>query len=322
MKVLVTGGAGYIGSHIVRILCERGDDVVVVDDLSSGRSERVLPPARLMRLDLTAPDATATLTSLLRDCAIDAAIHVAAKKQVPESIVRSTWYYQQNVGGLIALLTAVETAGTPYLLFSSSAAAYGLPVSGVAQEDDPPQPLSPYGETKLVGEWLCRDATRAWGLRTLSLRYFNVAGAGWPDLQDHAQVNLIPIVLRHALEERPVPVFGDDYPTPDGTCVRDYIHVLDLADAHVAGLDHLASEKESGIDLLNVGTGHGTSVREVLEAARAVTGRQVKEHVVERRAGDPPSVVADTQRIHQLLGWFAQHGLDEMLRSALPQGQG
>jgi UDP-glucose 4-epimerase len=319
VRILVTGGAGYIGAHVVRLLLARGDEVVVVDDLSTGRRERVPPEAPLVRLDLTDVSAQTQLANNLRDHAIDAVIHFAAKKQVAESVARPVWYYQQNVGGLVTVLSAMEAAGTRRIVFSSSAAAYGSAPSGVAREQDPPLPINPYGETKLIGEWACRAASVAWGLRVLSLRYFNVAGAGWPDLKDPAEQNLIPIALGHLRRGTPVHVYGDDYPTPDGSCVRDYIHVLDLAEAHLAGLDYLEREVRS-VDLLNVGTGRGASVLEVLDAIRRQTGEPLHHDVAPRRPGDPPLLVADAHRINEELGWQARRDLEDIVRSAWADG--
>ncbi|WP_152191533.1 UDP-glucose 4-epimerase GalE [Georgenia satyanarayanai] len=312
MSIMVTGGAGYIGAHVVRLLLERGEDVVVVDDLSTGRADRV-GEATLVELDVAAGDAQQRLELVMSEREVDGVIHFAARKQVGESVQRPAWYYQQNVTGLANVLAAMETVGARRLIFSSSAAVYGMPDVEVVTEDTAPQPINPYGETKLVGEWLIADAERAWGLRSASLRYFNVAGAGWPDLGDPAVLNLVPMVLDRLAEGRRPTIFGDDYPTPDGTCVRDYIHVLDLAHAHLAALDQLGQGEER---LFNVGTGQGASVAEVIAAIGRASGLDVTADVAERRAGDPPRLVASADRIGAVLGWKARHGLDDIIASA------
>ncbi|WP_432561618.1 UDP-glucose 4-epimerase GalE [Kineococcus sp. SYSU DK003] len=314
MSVLVTGGAGYIGSHVVRLLQQRGTDVVVVDDLSNGRVERV-GNAAVVELDLATDAAVPALTGAFAEHGVEAVIHFAARKQVGESVAHPARYWSQNVGGMANLLQAMETAGVGKLVFSSSAATYGAPQTPVVREDGPAEPINPYGQTKLVGEWMSRAAGVAWGLRSANLRYFNVAGAGWPDLGDTAVMNLIPIVFS-ALDAGQAPaVFGDDYPTPDGSCIRDYVHVLDLAQAHLAALDHLATEDRPH-DTFNVGSGRGASVFEVLAEVRKVTGIDVDPVVNARRAGDPPQLVADVERITTTLGWSATKDLSDIVTSA------
>lgn len=315
MSVLVTGGAGYIGSHVVRLLAERGDEVVVVDDLSTGIAARI-GDHPLVEIDLSAPGAERELAVVMRSHRVDSVIHFAAKKQVGESVERPTWYYRQNIGGLANLLEAIDAAGVGSLVFSSSAAVYGMPDVDLVSEDADCLPINPYGETKLIGEWMIDNAARATGLKAVKLRYFNVAGAGWPDLADTAVLNLIPIVLDRVAAGKPPIVFGDDYPTPDGTCIRDYVHVKDLADAHIAALDYIAAGHDAET-VFNVGTGVGASVTEVVDAVAGALGRPLAPETGERRAGDPPRLVADVSRIAAELSWKAEFGLEEIVRTAV-----
>lgn len=314
MTILVTGGAGYIGAHVVRLLLERGDTVVVVDDLSTGEASRI-GAATLVELDVAAPGAQEALAAALREHEVDAVIHFAARKQVGESMARPTYYYQQNVTGLANVLGAMEDAGVDKLVFSSSAATYGMPSVSVVEEKLHAEPINPYGETKLIGEWMGRAASRAWGLRFVALRYFNVAGSGWDDLGDPAVLNLVPMVLDRIEKGEQPRLFGDDYPTPDGTCIRDYIHVLDLAKAHIAALSYLTTESRP-FDVFNVGSGNGSSVREVLDGLARVSGLTIDPIIEPRRAGDPPQLVGSPERINEVLGWHAEAGLEEILQSA------
>lgn len=314
MSVLVTGGAGYIGAHIVRLLSMGGSDVVAVDDLSTGSAARV-GDAELVRLDLTDPDAPELLAAVMRRSGVEAVIHLAAKKQVGESVERPAWYFQQNIVGLSAVIDACVRAGVDRLVYSSSAAVYGPTDQDLVDESVVPRPINPYGETKLAGEWLLRDAARAHGLRTLSLRYFNVAGAGWTDLGDPEALNLVTIVMDRLRRGEPALVFGDDFPTPDGSGIRDYVHVLDLARAHLASIDYLARD-ERAFDVVNVGTGVGSSVFEIIAEVARAAGRSVPYTVTDRRVGDPARVVADPARIRAELGWTPELGLVEMIGSA------
>ena len=320
MSILVAGGAGYIGAHVVRLLLERGEEVVVVDDLSYGTPERV-KGASLVELDVASGQAPQTLAEVMDSHGVTAVIHFAARKQVGESVERPAWYYQQNVGGLANMLLAMETAGVKQMIFSSSAAVYGMPPVEVVPEDIDCRPINPYGETKLIGEWMMADCERAWGLRWAGLRYFNVAGSGWDDLGDMATLNLIPMVLDRLSRGQAPKIFGTDYPTPDGTCIRDYIHVRDLAVAHIAALDYLAGGGTMAEHVFNVGTGRGSSVREVVSKVIDSTGLDIEPEELDRRAGDPPQLIGDAERIGRVLGWKADHDLDDIVASAFASWQ-
>lgn len=311
---MVTGGAGYIGAHVVRMLQVHGHDVLVVDDLSTGRADRI-GDADLLQLDVAGAGAVTALTDALTSGRCEAVVHLAARKDVGESVARPLRYWQQNVSGLANVLAAVTAAGVDRLVFSSSAAVYGSTGAGAVDEDSPTAPINPYGETKLAGEWMLRATARATGLRQVSLRYFNVAGAGWPDLADPAVQNLVTIVLDRWGRGEPAVVLGTDYPTDDGSCVRDYVHVGDLARAHVAALGYL-DRAERPVDVLNIGTGRGASVLEMVAAlAVAADGGGPVVHGA-RRAGDPARVVADPSRAVELLGWRAEADVPEIARSA------
>ena len=314
MSILVTGGAGYIGAHVVRLLRQRSEKVVVVDDLITGDVRR-LGGLSVSQLDLADPSSIEPVAQLMRDNAVSAVIHFAGRKQVAESVARPAWYFQQNVGSLANVVMAMEIAGVKELVFSSSAAVYGTTEGARISEEAVTSPVNPYGESKLVGEHLVEAATRSNSLRAASLRYFNVAGAGWPDLGDNAVLNLVPMVFdRLDQGERPL-IFGDDYATADGTCVRDYIHVLDLAEAHLVALDSL-HRAAAGHAVFNVGTGLGTSVREMINAIIAVSDSSVEPEVRERRLGDPAWVVASPERIEKQLGWVASRGIEDIISSA------
>ncbi|WP_270890666.1 UDP-glucose 4-epimerase GalE [Streptomyces sp. DHE17-7] len=310
MSWLVTGGAGYIGAHVVRALVDDGESVVVYDDLSTGSAERIPEGVPLVVgsvLDRSALDAA------IRDNAVTGVVHIAAKKQVGESVEQPLHYYRENVTGLQTLLEAMASAGVGRLVFSSSAAVYGMPDVDLVTEDTPCLPMSPYGETKLVGEWLIAAAARAHGIRAASLRYFNVAGAAAPELSDSGVFNLIPMVFER-LEAGEAPrVFGDDYATPDGTCVRDYIHVADIASAHLAAARRLADFPE--------GTALTPSTSDAGRAARSGRWSTASSRSPAGRtsAGHEPSVtrqVSLADRARELLGWSARHDLDDMIESA------
>jgi UDP-glucose 4-epimerase len=314
MNWLVTGGAGYIGAHVVRALEAGGRSVVVYDDLSTGSRERV--PDGVPLVVGSVLDG-ALLDSTLRAHEIAGVVHIAGKKQVAESVERPLHYYRENVTGLGTLLEAMTAAGVGRIVFSSSAAVYGMPDTDLVTEDTDCRPLSPYGETKLAGEWLISAAARAHGLRAASLRYFNVAGAAAPELSDSGVFNLIPMVFEKLEEGRPPRIFGADYATPDGTCVRDYIHVEDIASAHLAAARRLEDAAAGTALTLNIGRGEGSSVREMVDRILKTTGYEdVRPEVTGRRPGDPARVVAAADRIRAELGWSARHGLDDMIDSA------
>ena len=316
MSVLITGGAGYIGAHVVRLLRERDDDVVVVDDLSGGDAGR-LGDTPLVTFDLVADDAVERLRDVIGHHAVTSIIHFAALKQVGESVAHPAKYFRDNIGSLANVVEASAETGVTRLVYSSSAAVYGLPGGAPVTEDSATQPINPYGETKLVGEWLVRDAAYAHGMRSVSLRYFNVAGAGWDDLGDPNVQNLITIAIDRLSRGLAPVVFGDTFETPDGTGVRDYVHVMDLAEAHLAALDALATaEGPADAVVYNVGTGRGASVREVLAGLAAASGEDHEPIVDVARPGDPPSVVADASRIAAELGWRSTRTLEDMVDSA------
>jgi UDP-glucose 4-epimerase len=318
MRVLVTGGAGYVGSVSVEALLEAGHEVVVLDDLSTGHRAAVAGGARLE----VGTYADGGLVGRLLDRErIDAILHCAARSLVGESSVEPARYYTDNVAGGVALLEAVRTSGVGRLVFSSSAAVYGLPATTPIPEDSPPQPINTYGETKRTFESAMAAYGRAYGLRSVSLRYFNVAGATERLGEDHdPETHLVPNVLAAADGTgRPLTLFGDDYPTPDGTCIRDYIDVVDLADAHVRALEATdPSDARTDEPLVcNLGSGGGFSVREVIEAAERVVGLSIPVSVGPRRAGDPAVLVADIERARHVLSWRpARSTLESMIGSA------
>jgi UDP-glucose 4-epimerase len=313
MTWLITGGAGFIGSHVVKAMTDGGERVVVLDDLSTGRAER-LPHG--VPLEVGTVLDRDTVSRVLREYAVTGVVHIAGKKQVAESVERPLYYYRENVEGLRVLLDAAVEAGVGRFLFSSSAAVYGMPDIDLVTEDTPCVPINPYGETKLAGEWLVSAVGARHGIATASLRYFNVAGAASPELGDDGIFNLVPMVFER-LDAGDSPwIFGDDYPTPDGTCVRDYIHVEDIAAAHVAAARRLAADPDARL-VLNIGRGEGVSVAEMVGLIQDVAGRpEVTPKVVERRPGDPARVVASAERIHAELGWSAERGIREMVESA------
>jgi len=312
MTWLITGGAGYIGAHVVRAMTEAGERAVVYDDLSTGIAERV-PQGVPLVVGSTLDGER--IGRVLADHGVTGVVHLAAKKQVGESVDLPLHYYRENVEGLRVLLDAVTRADVPSFVFSSSAAVYGMPDVDLVTEETPCEPMSPYGETKLAGEWLVRATGRATGLGTACLRYFNVAGAASPELADVGVFNLIPMVFEKLTDNAPPRIFGNDYETPDGTCVRDYIHVVDLAEAHVAAARALRSSPGRALTL-NIGRGEGVSVREMIDRINALTGYDRPPTVTPRRPGDPPRVVASADRAAAELAWKAKHDVQDMILSA------
>jgi len=314
MRVLVTGGAGYIGSVAAEMLLDKGHSVVVFDNLVKGHVGAVDPRATFVEGDLADAE---LLERTLRDNEIDAVMHFAAHSLVGESMENAAKYFDNNVATSLILTQAMLRAGVKMLVFSSSAATYGMPESSPIKEDDPTQPINPYGESKLMFERMLRWLDQVHGLRYVSLRYFNAAGASekYGEVHD-PETHIIPNVLGVALGQRQsVQIFGDDYPTPDGTAVRDYIHVIDLAQAHLLALNWLAQGGESNI--FNLGNGSGFSVKEVVDTARRVTGHEIPAQMGPRRAGDPPVLVAAADQIMRKLGWKPEYpGLEEIISSA------
>jgi len=311
MTWMLTGGAGYIGAHIVRAFDAAGLPVVVLDDLSTGIRENV--PADVPFVQASVGDAEA-VRAALREHGVTGVLHLAAKKAVGESVEQPLLYWDENVGGMRSLLQSCADEGVGRVLFSSSAAVFGNPPVDFVTEETPVAPMSPYGETKLVGEWMLRDLAAATGLRWAALRYFNVAGTGAPELADRSVTNLVPMTFRALTAGRNPQLFGDDYDTRDGSCIRDYIHVVDLAEAHAAAAARL-DEAPIG-EVFNVGRGEGVTVTEVFATVREVTGIDFTVDVVGRRAGDPAAYFADATKIGKELGWTARLDLADMVRSA------
>jgi UDP-glucose 4-epimerase len=330
MRLLVTGGAGYIGSAVASSLIEAGHDVTVLDDLSTGHADAVPPKAAFIRGTLR-DDAARALSE-----GIDGVLHFAAKSLVGESVANPALYWSHNLGGSLALLEAMRETGVRRIVFSSTAAVYGEPERTPIEETAPTRPTSPYGASKVAVDTSLTEFARMYGFGAISLRYFNVAGAHqdsggkWYGERHFPETHLIPNVLKMALPSsagegagtgpgaagaapRAVKIFGDDYPTPDGTCVRDYIHVADLADAHLLALE---AAKPGRHRVYNLGNGAGFSVRQVIRVCREVTGREITAEEGPRRAGDPAVLVASSELIKAELGWRATRGLDAMVADA------
>jgi UDP-glucose-4-epimerase GalE len=312
MKVLVTGGAGYIGSHAARLLRVRGHDILIYDNLSTGYRQ-LARGFDLIEADLM--HRTSLISALER---VDAVMHFAAHAYVGESVQNPRKYFHNNVEAGLALLNGCVDAGVDKFVFSSSCAVYGQPPHVPISEDSPRQPANPYGVTKLIFEYALESYARAYGLRFAALRYFNAAGADdsgeTGELHD-PETHLIPLALQTAAGKKSqLEIFGTDYPTADGTCIRDYIHVSDLADAHVRALEYL--QREEGSLFANLGTGTGYSVRQIIDTVESVTGQKVAVHLGSRRAGDPPELVADPSRARKVLGWQAQRTLENIVETA------
>lgn len=314
---MVTGGAGYIGAHVVRALQAAGERVVVLDDLSDGLISRV--PAGV-QVNVLSVLETQALAQAMIELKVDGVVHLAAKKAAGDSVHQPVYYHQQNTGGVVSLLSAMEQAGVHRLVYSSSAAVYGEPVDDrPLTEDSRTSPTNPYGTSKLIGEMIIRDAAGALDLSWAALRYFNVAGCGAPELSDTSANNLIPMLLRAHVAGRPGQIFGTDYPTPDGTCIRDYIHVADLAEAHVAACRSVSDDGVGAptATVLNIGTGRGSSVREVIDSVSRALGEPLVVEEAPRRIGDPSVVQADPSRAADTLGWRSRYTLDDMTSSAV-----
>jgi UDP-glucose 4-epimerase len=308
---LVTGGAGYIGGHTVARLHALGHRVVVLDDLSSGLTHRVPNGVPLVGADLLDEQA---VTRALREHEVTGVLHLAGKKSVPESVADPVLYYRENIGGMTSLLGAMVSTGARKLVLSSSASVYGVPSQPIVTEQSPTAPINPYGHTKLMCEQMAHAAGVAHGISWLALRYFNAVGADDASLSDRGISNLFPLIFRAFAEGRPAMVTGGDFETHDGTGVRDYIHVADLADAHVVALKRLTEGPAA--EVYNVGTGQGYSVLDVISALREVTGEEVPYTIAPRRPGDPASVIAAVDRIQTDLGWSAKRDLKDMVSSA------
>jgi UDP-glucose 4-epimerase len=312
--VLVTGGAGYIGSHLLPVLRRLGYRPLVFDNLSEGHREAV-GETELVIGDLGDYGALRAVIRANRPLAI---VHFAAVCSVAESVAEPLRYYETNVTGTVNLVRAALETGTPRVILSSTAAVYGEPKSNPITEEHPTNPINPYGWTKLAAERLLADAAAAYGLSYVAFRYFNAAGAD-PSLglgEDHRpETHLIPLALRATQDDgEPLRVYGQDYPTPDGTCIRDYVHVKDLVDAHMRGLSYLLDGGDNAV--FNLGTGRGWSIREVISAVQEVTGLEVEHEFAERRPGDPAALVASAEKAREVLGWQAEHDLDAIVRSA------
>ena len=302
MAILVCGGVGYIGSHRVYQMVEKCEGVIIVDKLQRGHPDAVNPKAKFYEGDIRE---AAVLDKIFTENEIDAVVHFAANSLVGESMTNPLKYFNNNVYGMQVLLEAMVRHGVDKIVFSSTAATYGEPERIPIMEDDRTEPTNPYGQSKLIMEKMMKWVSLANGIRYVSLRYFNAAGAiedGSIGEDHNPETHLIPLILQVPLGKREhITIFGDDYPTPDGTCLRDYIHVLDLADAHVLAVDYLRKGGESNI--FNLGNGQGFSVKEMIEAAEEATGHDIKVEIGQRRAGDPAQLIASSEKARSVLGW-------------------
>lgn len=308
---LVTGGAGYIGAHVVKSLLENDFKVVIVDDLSTGLARKVPQNVVFEKIDIAE---TNKLAQIMKSNKVEGVIHLAAKKAVGESMINPSLYYRENIGGFISLLEAMSQADVKRIVYSSSAAVYGTPTENKVTEKSVTNPESPYGETKLVGEWLLKADEKARQIQWIALRYFNVVGAANPELGDTGVNNLVPMVFRALSNNQRPQVFGGDYATPDGSCIRDYIHVSDLADSHLIAAQKLLNENYCGI--INIGRGQGFSVKQVMDTISEVLGKNINYEVVDRRPGDPAQTIADVSKAKSDLNWEAKNDLKSMVSSA------
>ena len=316
MKILVTGGAGYIGSHFVRFLLANGHDAVIFDNLSRGNKESVPENIPLEIVDIRNREEISA--ALKKYTNIDAVVHFAAFAYVGESVEEPELYYINNVLGSLNLIGAIKDAGIKKFVFSSTCSLYGNPLQVPISESEPVKPINPYAQTKRMIENILADFDNAYNLKYVALRYFNAAGAddsGNIGESHDPEPHLIPLVLQTALGKREkIFIFGDDYKTPDGTCVRDYIHINDLADAHLKAIEYLNRENTS--DIFNLGTGSGYSVKQIIDEAVKITGQQITTEIVERRAGDPAVLVADNKKAKDILGWVPKYDLTKVIETA------
>ena len=308
---LVTGGAGYIGAHVVKSLLENDFKVVIVDDLSTGLAQKVPPNVVFEKIDIAE---TNKLAQIMKSNKVEGVIHLAAKKAVGESMINPSLYFKENIGGFISLLEAMSQADVKRIVYSSSAAVYGTPTENKVTEKSATNPESPYGETKLVGEWLLKADEKARQIQWIALRYFNVVGAANPELGDTGVNNLVPMAFRALSNNQRPQVFGGDYATQDGSCIRDYIHVSDLADSHLIAAQKLLNEHYCGI--INIGRGQGFSVKQVMDTISEVLGKNINYEVVDRRPGDPAQTIADVSKAKSDLNWEAKNDLKSMVSSA------
>lgn len=317
MRLLVTGGAGYIGSHFVARALERGvTQIIVVDDLSTGIRKRLPDAVELHQLDLANENVMSQLIEIL-GANVDVVVHFAAKKAVAESVANPEEYFRNNIGGTINLLSAMRQVKVTKLIFSSSAAVYGEPDRQVVYEDTPTDPINPYGQSKRISELALKNAATGWGLDAVSLRYFNVAGAMNSLLADTTTSNLMPAIRNRITQGNKIQIYGDDYATPDGTCIRDYVHIVDLVDAHLVALKNLTSHNIRGFEAFNVGTGHGSSVLEIVKTFQQLPGVDLQYEYTHRRPGDPSALTANVDRIADRLTWKAQYTTDDIVQSVV-----
>ena len=315
MRILVTGGAGYIGSHFVRMVSKSNDEVIVADNLSRGHQESIPNGVHFEKVDIRDAE---KISEVIRKYSPEAVVHFAAFAYVGESVEHPELYYQNNVVGSYNLIRAASENKVKYFVFSSTCSVYGNPAKIPISEETQTNPINPYANTKLMIEMMLKDFQSAYGMKYVSLRYFNAAGAddsGEIGESHNPEPHLIPIVLEAANGKREkVFVFGNDYNTPDGTCIRDYIHVNDLSNAHVKALEHLSSGNESTI--INLGTGAGNSVMEIVKTTESITGKKIEFKIAERRKGDPAILVADNTKALKILNWNPKYAIDDIIRTA------